>query len=198
MSQIKIRKDYQPDEEPTPSRFSRPSYQEPAERGAEPYYKESREEPEERYRGPERRPEPKKPRGRFMSWRFWLVTLVVVVALGASAVAYYYYRQATNLQKDPTAKSQQEAKDLVARVGKLIELPTDEEPTVATVSDPEKLKDQPFFAKAKAGDKVLIYAKAKKAILYDPVANKLIEVAPINTGNFSGANSAMPTSPTNP
>jgi len=66
-------------------------------------------------------------------------------------------------------------------VGRIIVLPNDEEPTVATVTDPEKLRDQVFFANAKAGDKVLIYTKARKAYLYDPIAGKLVEVAPITT-----------------
>ncbi len=74
---------------------------------------------------------------------------------------------------------QLEINTLIERVGKLIVLPQGEEPTVATVSDPEKLKDQVFFANAKVGDKVLIYTKARKAYLYDPEGDILLEVAPI-------------------
>jgi len=69
--------------------------------------------------------------------------------------------------------------DVVAEVEKLIVLPEGEEPTIATVTDPEKLRDQVFFANAKEGHKVLIYTKAQKAYLYDPVAKRLIEVAPL-------------------
>jgi len=76
-------------------------------------------------------------------------------------------------------------KKLVLEVGKLIELPIGEDPTVATVTDITKLKDQPFFAKAKNGDKVLIYTNARKAILYDPQAKKVIDIAPINIGSPS-------------
>ncbi|OGN17447.1 MAG: hypothetical protein A3F48_04405 [Candidatus Yanofskybacteria bacterium RIFCSPHIGHO2_12_FULL_41_9] len=65
----------------------------------------------------------------------------------------------------------------------MLVLPTDEQPTVATVTDLEALKGQPFFLNAKIGYKVLIYTKAKKAILYDPQARKIVEVAPINLGN---------------
>ncbi len=72
-----------------------------------------------------------------------------------------------------------EAKDVIAQVGKILVLPEGEDPTVATVTNLEKLKDQPFFAKAKLGDRVLIYTGAKKAILYDPIANKIVEVAPL-------------------
>jgi len=46
-----------------------------------------------------------------------------------------------------------------------------------------KLSEQEFFKQAQVGHKVIIYAKAGKAILYDPVANKIVEVAPINLEN---------------
>lgn len=51
----------------------------------------------------------------------------------------------------------------------------DETPTIATVSDITKLQGQPFFAKAQNGDKVYVYSNAKKAILYRPSENKIIE-----------------------
>jgi len=70
---------------------------------------------------------------------------------------------------------------LVKEVGQLIELPK-ETPTVATITDENKLKDQAFFANAKNGDKVLIFTNSKKAILYRPSLKKIIEVAPINLG----------------
>ncbi|MFH1769342.1 MAG: hypothetical protein ABH833_01600 [Parcubacteria group bacterium] len=73
-----------------------------------------------------------------------------------------------------------EIAEILSKLSQLILLPEGEDPTMATVSDVEKLKDQPFFANAKNGDKILIYEKARKAILYDPVSNKIIEVAPIS------------------
>jgi hypothetical protein len=79
------------------------------------------------------------------------------------------------------AAIEQEVSDVIAAIGKHILLPEGEEPTVATVSDPEKLKDQQFFKHAQSGDKVLIYTKAKMAYLYDPRRDILLEVAPITT-----------------
>jgi spore germination protein GerM len=108
---------------------------------------------------------------------------MIVLYLALAWVGYYYYRQATDLKKNPQRQQailQQEADSLVAAVGRLIVLPTDEQPTIATVSDPEKLRNEAFFSAAKSGDKVLIYSKAKKAILYDPIADKIVEVAPLN------------------
>ena len=77
----------------------------------------------------------------------------------------------------PKQSASPSSKDLVKKIGRLIELPKDEEPTVALVSDVEKLKGQVFFANAQNGDQVLIYSNAKKAILYRPSINKLIEVS---------------------
>ena len=85
------------------------------------------------------------------------------------------------IKQNPNSAQQQQIKDLVDKVDKLIVLPQNETPSVATVTDLSKLKDQPFFANAKIGDEVLVYTNAKKAILYDPVLNKIVEVAPLTT-----------------
>ena len=125
------------------------------------------------------------------------VTLILVVLLllsiGSTA---YLYNQVKNLKANPEAKAQEEVAALVAKVGQLIVLPEGETPTVATVNDPEKLKEQPFFAKAKAGDKVLIYTNAKKAILYNPTSHKIVEVAPLNIGAPTTATESTPTETT--
>jgi hypothetical protein len=114
----------------------------------------------------------------------FLGVVVTVAAVGASG---YFYKQLRQLQNNPTQVATQELTTVLEAVGKLIVLPTGEEPTLATVTDPDKLKEQAFFASAKKGDKVLIYTNAKKAILYDPVANKIVEVAPINIGSDTQA-----------
>ncbi len=125
----------------------------------------------------------------------------VLILILAAAPSFYFYNQYQKAQarlQNPSLFTQEETRALIDRVGKLIQLPSDELPTVATISDREKLKDQPFFAQAKNGDKLLIYNEAKKAILYDPVSNKIIDVAPINIGTESATatNSAVTASPT--
>lgn len=120
--------------------------------------------------------------------------LIVLTIIGAGAGGYFYYQyQKTNkelqtIKTDPSTvqkAAEAEVKKLIAEVGKLIQLPEGEDPTVASITDIDKLKDQAFFAKAKNGDKVIIYTNAKKAILYDPAAKKIIDVAPINIGTPS-------------
>lgn len=80
-----------------------------------------------------------------------------------------------NLEKT----AQEEVIKLLADVSKLIVLPADEIPVIATVNDPVKLTNQKFFTNAKRGDKVLIYPHSRKAILYSPSNKKIIEVAPL-------------------
>jgi uncharacterized membrane protein YcjF (UPF0283 family) len=116
--------------------------------------------------------------------RKFLITIIIIVVLGVVATSIYFainfYLKAQKLESQNQMAAVGVVENVISEVGKLIVLPTDEEPTVATISDAEKLRDQPFFAKAKNGDKVLIYTKAEKAILYDPVAKKIVEVAPLN------------------
>jgi len=129
-----------------------------------------------------------------------LLTVVVpIVAVVAIIIAGYLYKEVRTLKQTPQAQAQKEVADLVAKVSKLIDLPA-ETPTVATVADPALLKDQAFFEKAEKGDKVLIYAQAKKAILYSVSMNKVLNVAPLNIGpaqTKATGNSTTP-APSNP
>lgn len=120
---------------------------------------------------------------------------VLLLILLSAVPSYYFYKQYQKVQKqllDPALAAKEQTFALVVAVGKLIELPKGEDPTVATISDKEKLKDQPFFNNAKNGDKIIIYTNAKKAILYDPVANKIIDVAPVNIGSPSATITTIP------
>lgn len=114
-------------------------------------------------------------------WR--LSSALVILLLASSGTAYYFYSKTVTTPAEQQAAARAESKALVAQIGQLIVLPNNEEPTVATVSNVEVLKSQPFFANAKNGDRVLIYANARKAVLFDPVSNKIVEVAPIVIGN---------------
>ena len=104
-----------------------------------------------------------------------VIILIIIIAVAAGGVLFYNYQK----QKNPDMGTQTEIGILTKKVGKLIELPK-ENPTIATVSDINKLKNQPFFSRAQNGDKVLIYKEAKKAIIYRPSTNQIIEVSNIN------------------
>lgn len=105
--------------------------------------------------------------------------LVLAVGVGGTAYAITRYPQVLGLSKGQ-AQAQAEVDMLISEVGKLLALPADEKPTVATITDVEKLKEQVFFKNAANGDKVLIYTKSKKAILYRPSEKKIVEVGAVN------------------
>ncbi len=121
---------------------------------------------------------------------FSVKIILAVLLVGSALVAVQLNKenkilkaQIVELQKDPQVVAKEEAKILLAKLGALVVLPTGEEPVVATVTDKDKLKDQPIFANAENGDKLIIYANAKKAYLYDPKNNKLRDIIPVNIGN---------------
>jgi hypothetical protein len=119
--------------------------------------------------------------------------LTVLIALSlfiviASGYMFYDYQRNQNKIANPQQEVKKTTDELVQKVGRLIELPQKETPTIATVSDISKLKSQPFFANAENGDKVLIYTQTKKAILYRPSKNILINVAPLNISESASTN----------
>jgi hypothetical protein len=130
-----------------------------------------------------------------MSHKNMIFGLLVLVVLLAGAAVYFYLhsRHAANSE----LVSQSEARSLAAKVSRLMILPTDEVPTIATVSDPSKLANQAFFQNAKVGDKVLIYTNAKLAILYDPSVDKIVTIAPINTGKDNSSGTTPAVAPSN-
>ena len=111
--------------------------------------------------------------------------LIIAVLVLSSIFFYVRWQQEKFKTENPTLQAQNEIRAIIAKVSKFMDLPTGEEPTLANIVDPSKLSNQPFFVKAKAGDKVLIYTNAKLAILYDTKANRVLNVAPVNIGSAS-------------
>lgn len=103
--------------------------------------------------------------------------LAVIAVASVFAVGGYYF---LTKKTSTTQSNQKMLEETIADVSKLMVLPQDETPTLATVTDIKKLEGQPFFANAKEGDKVLIYTNNKKVILYSPSMNKIIEVGSVN------------------
>ena len=145
---------------------------------------------------------------KFLSEKLLVIILVIIIVVAFGFLSYnklYKPHEKTLRLKIPDInigdfKAQTEnavlsgdVKTLIQNVGKLIQLPTDEDPSVATIADISKLKDQPFFAHGQNGDKVLIYANKKKAIIYRPSINKIIEAGSVEItteSESSGSDSA--------
>lgn len=122
-----------------------------------------------------------------------IFSIVLAIFIGLVVVSvYFYWRYTEELKKNPT----REISQLTKEISKLMLLPESPLPTLATVTEKEKLQGQEFFKKAENGDKVLIYMQEGKAILYRPSIKKIIDVAPIKpTENTESTNT--PTLQTN-
>ena len=107
-------------------------------------------------------------------------TGVVILALIMIPMAVGLLAREQNMRNNGTSSQDvlaaNQTNEILDKVGALIELPN-EQPSVATVSDASKLRDQQFFKNAQNGDAVIIFPNAQKAILYRPSTDKIIEIA---------------------
>jgi hypothetical protein len=111
------------------------------------------------------------------------IVILAIAALSALSYGYIHTRNELNRLSNPQETSKNDTQQLVDKVGKLIVLPTGDAPTAATINDVSKLKSQEFFSRAKDGDKVLVYAKSGRAVLYRPSINKVVEYSKVNLNN---------------
>lgn len=125
---------------------------------------------------------------------FSLTTVFFALAILGGMVSRQLYvenrslkSEIASLKSDPQVVARDEVNALVKKLAALVVLPEGEDPVVATVTDKEKLKDQPVFANAENGDKLIIYSNAKRAYLFDPNNNKIKDIIPVNIGEVAGA-----------
>lgn len=102
-----------------------------------------------------------------------VLILLVLFLFALSAAGYFAYQSFFT----PEALKRREVAKWVEIIGKNAELSRGEKPTLATITNKEKLGDQKFFQKAENGDKILIYPISKQAFLYRPSTGKLIEIS---------------------
>lgn len=124
----------------------------------------------------------------FISKNQLMPTIIIIFLIVLGTLGYFYYQssktnQFTKMASTGQVLDKEQIKKLVAEVRNKTDLPQGEEPNVATVIDIGKLKDQPFFAEGKNGDVVLMYANAKKVYLYNPIAQKIVNIAPLTVNN---------------
>jgi hypothetical protein len=106
------------------------------------------------------------------------VTIIVLVVLVLAAAAFIVVRrQSVNWNDDKLTTAEQ--KILITKIGNLIALPDEAQPVFALVTDAEKLRtEQAFYANVQNGDILLVLPTTRKAIIYSPSADKLVNVGP--------------------
>jgi hypothetical protein len=114
---------------------------------------------------------------------FVALAIVVVVVLG---IAGFLMFGRDNISEEE--KNKQETRTVIQKVGELYILPKDEDPTVAAITNKSKLDGQEFFSNAKDGDYLIVYSKAKVALIYRQSVNKLVNAGPINADGAQGTN----------
>lgn len=96
--------------------------------------------------------------------------LACLLAAAAAAWIWWYSNQLDSSSREQLLKA----------VGRMIMLPSNEEPVIATVADHSQFANQPFLAQAQNGDRLLIYLDAKKVYIYRPALHKLVDVGPVS------------------
>lgn len=114
-----------------------------------------------------------------------LLVLLVLTGSGFGWSFYKYYKVKKELAIASSIEGQREVAKkendaLIKKVKRLMILPENEEPVIATVTDKDALaKEQPFYQEAHNGDRVIAYMTARKAIIYDPINDKIVNAGPI-------------------
>jgi hypothetical protein len=116
------------------------------------------------------------------------ITLLFLIVLALIAGALFLLNDRNKLKKEVNKLASQsqvtapdEAAQLNSEVRKLVELSTTEVPSVATVADADKLKQQSTgFENAQKGDKLLIYTQLKEIVVYRPSTKKVVSIVQIS------------------
>lgn len=116
--------------------------------------------------------------------------LIIIILVSLASWLFYNYREVKkevvrlSTPEGQQALLDQQTEDTIERIKKHMVLPEDEGPTVVTITDIDLLAEQqPFFGGAQNGDKVLVYVGARKAIIYSPERDIVVNVGTIVAGN---------------
>jgi hypothetical protein len=104
-----------------------------------------------------------------------VIVIIVALVVGATATYLILHKQQPKLT---------DVHVIERLVGRHYVLPTDEQPALATVTDPSKVTTK-FLQKAKQGDKILIYQKNSRVIIYRPSIDRIIDVGPVEIAPLS-------------
>ncbi|MEK7571435.1 MAG: LytR C-terminal domain-containing protein [Patescibacteria group bacterium] len=117
--------------------------------------------------------------------KIFLILVIIILVGIAAASSFMFYQAQQKVVELSTIKGQQmlaqkEVDTLLTEVKKHMVLPEKEKPTIATVTDVNALKkNQPFFENAQNGDKVIVYVQARKAIIYSPNKDIIVNVGSV-------------------
>lgn len=109
-----------------------------------------------------------------------IILIIGLLILGSGG--FLIYKSGLLEKTGLIKKEKNEVEVIMKKISEVFLLPS-EIPTVATISDKEKLKEQAFFDKAENGDKLLLFTNSNLAILYRDSIGKIIEISQISVAN---------------
>ncbi|MDB5175568.1 MAG: hypothetical protein JWM81_426 [Candidatus Saccharibacteria bacterium] len=121
-------------------------------------------------------PQKPKPQHRFNRRLGLTVAVIAVLAITVITVVTLTHKKAGNMNDVHT---------VINLVSKHYLLPTDEDPALATITDPSKITTK-FLKKTQTGDKLLIYQKNSRVIIYRPSIDKIVDVGPVEITPLEG------------
>jgi hypothetical protein len=124
---------------------------------------------------------PKPTKRRFLQLKWLVIISVTSLAILVSG-GWWLSHRITNLN---------DVHVIMGKVTRHYQLPTDETPALATVTDSKKLQSN-FSAKLHNDDKILIYENNKKAIVYRPSIDRVIDVEPVTVNEPTDSSTAIP------
>lgn len=121
-------------------------------------------------------------RGTFFgSFKRTVITgaLFIPLLVGGVAFAYWNYEN-----QQPAVVYAHKLQAMTQQVNKVITLPKDEQPLVATVTDATSLPKEQFFSYAQNGDKIFMYRQHKLAVLYRQATKQVVTEAVLDFSDF--------------
>ena len=98
-----------------------------------------------------------------------IIVIILFVVCSLSLTVFLYM-----LNTNPSNET------IMKHLEKIIVLPSDEKPTITEIIDATGLEQEsPFYSNVENGDRLIIYIKNSKIIIYRPKENKIINVGPI-------------------
>lgn len=118
------------------------------------------------------------------------IVIVLYVGLGLTTGKWLGFGPSKNSQEYQQKVYLKEVESLTKKINQHLLLPSGELPQLRTIEDSKAAAAaQTFFAGTQDGDKVLIYVNARKAVVYSPSRDLVINVGPIFMDEESVADS---------
>ena len=104
--------------------------------------------------------------------KIYVLAAIGCLVIAIIAIVMFLHTRATDKNQDSVEVVKQE-------VARHYLLPTNEQPALATIVDKNKV-NQTLFKNAQNGDKVLIYQKNHRYIIYRPSLDRIVDVGPVS------------------